>query len=251
MHFNNPAQIALWELPFIWPTKPTVPDYILSIGTGTSTEYTDWGFFSKFINPVERHLDGERAWSNLINSTPENLRPYYHRINLLLDTAEPDIDDVSAISDLRLQTESMLSMSAVLSSFQENLIASLFYFELQDVKTLTNHYECTGQIICRLDLPKYGRQALYQKMKFTNAYFLVNGTPLSCVKDSQSEAPHFKYKTKFTVDHLDCILGISLNRLPSGSWKISGLPRTVREIIKSQPFDAPFGTADHQVTLIS
>jgi hypothetical protein len=140
LHHNNPSNIALWELPFLWPNRGEEgqPDYILSLGTGMSTRKLSGSshFLSSVSNAFDWHLDSDRAWKHIINSTPPKYRHKYHRLNLSLEIKEPQIDDTSMIDHLEHETLSMLndsSGSSDYNTFKDYLLSSIFYFEILDI----------------------------------------------------------------------------------------------------------------------
>jgi hypothetical protein len=254
LHHNNPSNIALWELPFLWPNRGDEgqPDYILSLGTGMSTRKLSGSghIFSSVSNAFDWHLDSDRAWKQIINSTLPKYRHKYHRLNLSLEIKEPQIDDTSMIDYLEDETLSMLndsSGSSDYNTFKDYLLSSVFYFEMQNIIEDVDKFRCTGYIRCRLDMPKEGRQALYNKMTLMGAYFIVNGTYYPCIKTTLSTAPPYRRRIQFIVEDLNDKLFISLNRLTKESRQISGLPKPVNEILSLQGINAPFGRSDHQI----
>lgn len=67
---------------------------------------------------------------DLLNRIPHDLRWRYHRLNVSLDgTAEPEIDNVGQISNMREATIQQLD-SSQLNIICSTLLASSFYFEL-------------------------------------------------------------------------------------------------------------------------
>ncbi|KAH7025332.1 hypothetical protein B0J12DRAFT_686508 [Macrophomina phaseolina] len=105
-----------------------------------------------------RNTDGGKAWRDFINTLPENLRRRYHRLNINMEGQEPDIDDVSSMECLRHSAEQYISSSLIIKPVREAMLASMFYFELEDIPVYRNGmYQCTGVIFCRMNLCKEAR----------------------------------------------------------------------------------------------
>lgn len=230
------------------------PDFVLSIGTGTKIEEPNAGpqspakekFLTRIFQAFNWNIDAEQAWKDVINFTPPRSRERYHRINLPLDADEPKIDDISSIDHLASLMEINIAVSPDTHAFIGNLLSSMFYFSLDTVNNVgDDRYQCSGQILCRLELPREGRQALYQRMTDAGAHFVVDGRPVPCLKKMPQNAPRYKCNISFTVGDLSDLLVISLNGLTKDSWPISGLPRSLLGLMKAQGLSAAFGRIDH------
>lgn len=205
------------------------------------------GFITRLVDAFNWNIDAERAWKDVMNFTPTEFRHRYHRINLPLEAKEPDIDDISTIDSLRMQTANMLLSSPIFEAFKDNLLASMFFFELQQVVEEEDKYTCVGHILCRLNLPKPGRRALYQKLQDSSSFFVVNGHPVQCVQNIPRNLPPFRRRVKFSVDDLPNNLHIALRGWTYKPSEISGIPRSVEDLIKVQGLGATFGRADHRL----
>jgi hypothetical protein len=147
MHYNNPEPIAWWEYPIIWPTKRKYPDLMLSIGTGWAPDKFNLSTLKSttmagMYNAFSRSLSGRRQSKETVNWLPKDARNLYYRMDLQLDTKEPQIDDVSMIDVLRMQAESMLiTEENVLRRFIDHWLATLFFIDLETVveKQSTTH----------------------------------------------------------------------------------------------------------------
>jgi hypothetical protein len=226
---------------------------MLSIGTGWVPERLSLarqkspGLFARFSDALDWNLSGERQYKELLNFTPAESRHRYHRIDLkLLDIKEPRIDEVAMIDSLKLKTESMLVESERLPLFLNSWFAALFVVKMQapPVPELTC-FRCNAVVFCRENLTQKGTKALYEKLKRTGAYFLVNDKPVICTKNGFTMP--FKCTVEFTVDDLSNNLFISLGMTgKSERWPISGLPRPLNELIRVQGLNCGFGRSDHE-----
>lgn len=74
---------------------------------------------------------------------------------------------------------------------------------------------------------------------------MLSGRPIVCVERIAKGSPPLKRRLKFSVESMDDTVGITLRGIISTPQYISGSPRTVREIVKLQDLEIPFGRADH------
>ncbi|KAK4960688.1 hypothetical protein LTR66_012941 [Elasticomyces elasticus] len=256
LQFNNPMSIALWETRFIWPDKPE-PDFALSIGTGMpeaaraayavgpQSPVKD-RFFARIMRTFMRSLDGERAWKELNNTLPVEVRKRYHRLNFPLPGQEPSLDDVTIMHELKNRTLEHLKSDVQMQLVRDSLLSLMFYFEFDEFpQHKDGRYDCAGHIFCRLDLPHEGRKALYLELQATSSYFVVLGSPVPCVETIPKCTPPFKRRIRFDLLSLDEILGVTLRGITSQPQSISGLPRNAREIVKAQRLRSPFSRTDH------
>lgn len=82
----------------------------------------------------------------------------------------------------------------------------------------------------------------------SNSYFIINGHLVQCVQTIPCNLPPFRRRIKFTVDDLANNLHISLRGWTRQPSEISGLPRSVEELIEVQGLAAAFGRLDHRST---
>ncbi|KAF1840101.1 FabD/lysophospholipase-like protein [Cucurbitaria berberidis CBS 394.84] len=252
LQHNNPANIAQWEARFIWPSKVD-PDFFLSLGTGTSSASASFGpptslrFYRRLFRSFERSLDGEDAWKRFYNSIALSLRPRYHRLNVRFTGTEPRLDDVLQIPSLKASVlevvqEDKIAVTAVLDA----MIASMFYFELDELPQLENgDYMCTGYIFCRLDIPKEGLRHLYSQLLDTTSWFLIQGTPVRCVQSVPKGLPPFKRRITFRAESVDELIAFSIRGITSTPKLLSGFPTTLAKLIEDQMLISPFGTINH------
>ena len=251
LRHNNPLNIALWESRFLWPQKGE-PDFALSLGTGTpyrrssSTSPVKDRFFQRIMKTFMLSLDGEKTWDEFVNSLPETSRSRFHRLNLSLSSSNLGIDDVSIIENLKRRAQEHFEADAQVRLVRDSIWASLFYFELEDCpQYVDSKYVCAGHVLFRLNLPEDGQENLYRRLKESSALFLVDGRPVACVDSLPKTFPPFKRKIRFTVSSLSETLGISLRGITLKPRLISGSPKSVKELMKLQMLQAPFGRYDH------
>ena len=240
----------------LYPNRSS-PDFALSVGTGRSDSTlaafkvgphspVKDRFLSRLCRTFMRSLDGEKIWQDLVNSLPDQSRAKYHRLNLPIKGAEPLLDDLTAIEDLKARTVAFLHSSQEITCVLDSIYASMFYFEFDGLPQWRGgSYACAGNIFCRLQLSHQGRKALYDQLLRTSSYFLVIGEPTPCVEKIPRSSPPFKKHIRFTLNSLSDTLGVTLRGITSQPRTISGLPKTAEEIINLQMIDAPFGRCDH------
>ncbi|CAI6336998.1 unnamed protein product [Periconia digitata] len=253
LQHNCPSDIADWEIGFLWPEKP-IPDYALSLGTGTAFYTTStlqhrksYRFLTRLFKNFMRSLDGEDAWRKFYNNRPASTRGRYHRLNVRFSSHEPQLDDVSSLTQLKSQaTEAICSTHNDIGLIIDTIKASMFYFELDSMPQFSGStYNVSGFILCRLDLSVPGRQHLYQNLLDTASWFVVQGNPTRCVDKIPKGWPPFKCRIKFNVESIDEDVYISVRGLTNATHLISGFPTTLKDLINQQRLDSPFGTIDH------
>lgn len=252
LQHNNPLGISLRECNFLWPERGH-PDFAISIGTGTSFEEAAFEpqspvrdrTFSRLFRALMRSFDGEKAWKDFMNATPEQHRHRYHRLNLKLAGPEPDIDDISSMQWLKSQAQNYLRTSPNLKLIRESIFASIFYFELEDIPEYKGGvYLCAGHIFCRLNLCKEGRKALYEELRQNSYYFLLDGHPIRCVESTPRGTPLYRKRIQFKMTSLSQPVSITIGGVAPPRY-ISGLPKSLTELIEQQKLDTPFGRINH------
>ncbi len=238
----------------MWPERGE-PDFAISLGTGTEAAMTFTGgphspvmlgSFSRLYRSFMVALDGQKTWDELFNTLSTESRTRFHRLNIDFPGIEPSIDDVSAMASLKQQAEQHIASEARLKGIKDSMIASMFYFELEDIpKYLSGQYQCIGHVSCRLNLPQSARRRLYQQLMDSSAKFLIDGRPVSCVEVVPSLNIPFKRRLHFTLPSLTDMVYISIRGITFRPRMISGLPKSLDDLIAAQKLDAPFGRADH------
>ena len=191
-------------------------------------------------------MDGEKAWSELINTISAESRERFHRLNLTLTYHEPSIDDVSMIDSLISQATQHIRAGVHLRVIRDLMYAAMFYFELDCMPDYVDgRYICTGHIFCRLNLSRKGRETLYRQLLDTSSQFVIDGRPVPCVERMPSCIPPFMRKVRFTLPSMNDSVGITVRGVTLRQRTISGLPKTLKELAHAQVLDAPFGSTDH------
>ncbi|XP_014551495.1 hypothetical protein COCVIDRAFT_42206 [Bipolaris victoriae FI3] len=252
---NNPIGPAEWESKAIWNNKP---DLAVSIGTGFArdsevpeTVSRRLGFHDRFFSRLFRlfnaMLNAQDSWEDHLNRVPFEERHRYFRVNIALST-EPELDDVSKMTNLEDLTATFLH-SYDFSSIAQALFAAAFFFELYQ-KPATNRtlLVCYGSIRCRSP----DTRALIERIlqEYPDASFTMeDGTSLGRIGDSSlcTECGHYRKDVKFKVYHADQMKSIYLQFNQSYQTRISGFPQSMSHFARLQQLDAEFGRSDHQI----
>ncbi|KAL9057393.1 MAG: hypothetical protein Q9162_002338 [Coniocarpon cinnabarinum] len=258
LRHNNPIALALWESRSIWPDRGDA-DLALSLGTGTSRTKPPTAkrgpfspvkdrFLPRLIKSLMVNIDGEKTWAETLNNMSKHSKTRLHRLNTNLEDRYLSLDEISNIVYLKDRTIAEFHGNNNLDVICDSILASSFYFELDSAPEYrVEGLICRGSIYCRLQLSATGRQALCSHLKDQRAFFLVNGRPYRAVDTCSGRTP-FKKKVSVTVASKQDTIGVTLRHSTSLPLLISGLPKTVEELMKLQIFDAPFGRPDHQIS---
>ncbi|KAF2103254.1 FabD/lysophospholipase-like protein [Rhizodiscina lignyota] len=253
---NNPIAIALSEFRTIWPNRGEHPDIGLSLGTGWARNGAPRGgsdlpvrdrMPTRLARNFKQSLNGQKIWRRFFNTLPNSARHRYHRLEPMFGKEEPRIDELTALEDLKSFIEDWMSSNEWVQEVRlvlDGLIASIFYFELDALpEFIDGRYHVSGQILCRLNLSRLGQQNLYEMLRSTKSYFLVNGDPKSCLEAKLRNRLPFRKRIEFSCE--DGAVAISIGGITSRSCSISGMPRAIDDLIRCQKLDAPFGTVEH------
>ncbi|KAL1591536.1 hypothetical protein SLS60_011928 [Paraconiothyrium brasiliense] len=254
---NDPALTAMSESAALFPFKDT-PDLLLSIGTGLSQVGS--GNPDNEISPTRAVLTGVlikilrnrwlwrlcRTFSSRMLERPVkqalNTRPWYHRLDLKMDSAEPRLDDVSSIAALKERIVSDLSSRLPIKRIAHCAIATLFIFKLDDVPSqYDGPYRGHGRILCRLDPREPALAILLERLLASRSSFYLDEKPLGCGPSPPDDV--FEIKVKLA---LNCDFSIVLKQADGGPCHISGSPFSVRRLAEEQKMHAPFGTSEHR-----
>ncbi|EKG12726.1 hypothetical protein MPH_10139 [Macrophomina phaseolina MS6] len=122
----------------------------------------------------------------------------------------------------------------------------MFYFELEDIPVYRNGtYQCTGVIFCRMNLCKEARKAFYEDLRSPPSYFLIDGRPIRCVETIPRGLPLFRKRIESQAPEMDYQVSITVGGTQTFRY-ISGLPKTLKQLVACQKLDAPFGRVNHQ-----
>jgi len=254
LQHNNPLKLALSEVKQVWPSA-SLPDFVLSLGTGLAKNKYRIGpqspvrdrFLRRIFRTFMRSMDGEKVWQEVFQGLPECVKHRYHRLNVVLPDQEPSLDDVTSMNILQQAASTHITTSSSVQDVVDSILASTFYFELDEMPTWDDGaFCCKGNIFCRLRLSMNGRRMLYEELSATSSHFLICGTPVFCVERMTMSVPSYKRSVTFMLPDLDSEIAITLRGITSKPCTISGLPRTANNVIKAQGLQAPFGNSDHR-----
>ncbi|KAF2835324.1 FabD/lysophospholipase-like protein, partial [Patellaria atrata CBS 101060] len=253
LRHNNPIDIGYWETRCLWPDKAD-PDFVLSLGTGMCSNSITVGpqspvnrrFAYRLLDTLMKTMDGEDAWRRFKLSLPRESQWRYHRLNVTFTDLEPTLDDVQSMEGIKDKVSLSLKVDSEVPRILDSILASMFYFELVSTPTFSDgQYLCEGMVYCRMELNKEGTVALYNALRRTSSYFLFMGSSFPCVERVPRGAPPYGRRLRFSVATLNDIICISILGITSKPRMLSGLPRSVSNLIEAQGLYAPFGTADH------
>ena len=254
---NNPVRIALSERLRNDPSL-LAPDVVVSLGTGAqktsaSPRTTDFrhvvldGYVPRLWRSYMSTFNGQRIWDELMNSVDERKREDYIRLNSVLPSNEPAIDNIDRMDELR-ESVHVPQMYQDCKKTLYALLVSEFYFELvSSERVREGQYRCQGTIRCRL--PGTSIVKLLARINISNLVFTTN---VETVGDYEGRldlcALYFRYQKKvdFLIRHPTELVTIYGESVTHGRRKISAFPQIVRWFENHQILDAPFGTAIHE-----
>ncbi|KFZ18706.1 hypothetical protein V501_01063 [Pseudogymnoascus sp. VKM F-4519 (FW-2642)] len=245
---NNPVNLALWEQDLIWDRKGKQPDFVLSLGTGSTIE-TDSG---------DIHGSANTSWISQLFlprlfSVPQEHRPRYHRFTLGFHGPEPKLDDVNCMQDLRGRVDTDASLlTAEVRRCVDNILASLFYLELDCLPLASGfNLQCKARILCRLDPGTRELLALLWQLKESQARFYVQSTEqLPCVDQiSYTKIQHgepFCTPVEFCISSMDDLVDVKVDGIAQRARSISNCPYKLLGLVKDQGLHRVFGGPDHK-----
>ena len=256
---NNPIKLALWESLRIDPSL-SKPDFVVSVGTGTSTKTKSptaasfrhvlfEGFIPRLWRAYMSSFDGESNFRDVVNSLDRENREDYKRLNVVLPRNEPAMDNTSRMDELRQLVHLNPRMIQECEETIYALLIASFYFELSCILSLLPEHRirCLGTIRCRL--PGEVIVELLQRIHPSRLSFVTHNRALGYYFGKRDLCPscrRYRKSVEFTVRDLGQptnIYATSARRLPR---KISAFPQTMQWFIDQQHLDAPFGTAYHR-----
>lgn len=251
---NNPINLALWEMPYIWPSIQR-PDIVVSLGTGTGSDsqsphapnfrhVIQDGFIPRLWRSFMSSLDGQSTWRDLWNRLDERSRDNYFRFNVSLSGDGPAMDDIQRIDELRacvhLQPDS--GKSQLNTAFA--LLISTFFFELSSAPTFqAGRYFCEGTIRCRLS----GRticQTL-RRIHQLNLTFMTSDQVLGQLEpenDLCTGCSRYLKKVHFIIRHPTEQITMFVQSTTMGRRNLSSFPQSMQWFIDQQHLAEPFGT---------
>ncbi len=194
-------------------------------------------------------FDGESNFRDVINNLEESSRDDYIRLNVLLSTDEPDIDNTSRMTELRKSVDKNSELSERCYRTIYALLVAAFYFELRSIskKVSGDRLQCLETIRCRL--PGETMIELLHKIHPSPLAFITSVKTLGRLegrRDLCSLCRRFRKHVEFTVRDLDQVQTILVQSPEKPRRKISAFPQSMQWFIHRQGLDAPFGTAYHE-----
>lgn len=191
-------------------------------------------------------LSTERVWDDHWNRIKKEDRHKVFRINLALDE-EPVLDDVDKISKIEQRSQDFLetyNFGGVIRA----LLASNFYFELEKPPRDRKHaFVCTGSIRCRSP----DTRALVQRVleEYPMASIIMEDKDnFGRITFEQvcDRCSRFHKDISFHVRHLSEVTAICIKFNSTETYRISGFPQSMEDVVQKQMLYACFGTSDHR-----
>ncbi len=254
---NNPVRLALSERLRNDPSLLT-PDVVVSLGTGAqktsaSPRTTDFrhvildGYVPRLWRSYMSSFNGQKIWDELMNSVDERKRGDYIRLNSVLPSDEPAIDNTDRMEELR-ESVHVPQMYRACRRTLYILLVLTFYFELASVERVREgQYRCHGTIRCRS--PGLSIVKLLARVNVSNLVFATDVETLGYYggyKDLCVLCHRYQKKVDFLVRHPTELVTIYGESVTQGRRKISAFPQAMRWFENHQRLDAPFGTAFHR-----
>ena len=254
---NNPIRIALSERLRNDPSI-SVPDVVVSLGTGAqktsaSPKTTDFrhvildGYVPRLWRSYMSSFNGQKIWDELMNSVDERKREDYIRLNSVLPSDEPAIDNTDRMAELR-EGVHVPGMYEDCKKTLYALLVSAFYFELAKAERIREgQYHCRGTIRCRL--PGVPLVHLLRTYNVSNLVFRTDTEILGYYggeSDLCSLCHRYQKKVDFLVRHPTEPVTMYTESVAQGRRKLSAFPQAMRWFENHQKLDAPFGTAFHR-----
>jgi len=190
---------------------------------------------------------GESRWQEVQNSLPPQVRDRYHRFNIEFYGAEPELDNLEAIPNLRRQATAQALSFDEIKKCAENMLVSLFYLELDEYPQFDKIvFVCSGKIRCRLGPSHRGLRALASRLRETQARFYLDfQQTLPCIDEASYEAIEnghpFSRPVVLRVKSLESAIDIKMDGITSRARSISNCPYQVKTLIKDERLDCVFG----------
>lgn len=255
---NNPVDIALWEIPVVWPLIKK-PHLIVSLGTGSPKQHGGaptaigsrgiWrdGFLIRSYRAFMKLLSGRKTAEAFKNGRRMDLKGRYYRFDTEFDGREPGLDETSKMQEIAAKAREEFRKSAEVDIVARCIIASYFHFELESKpKRVCGKYSGSGYILCRLPQTSPAFEVLLGQLSKGTARFFLDGHPIPGRIEDRSfidKQGNFRKRVEFEVRDKMAIL---LKEGDSQSQHISGSPFSIDDLIDSQGFTDDFGRADHR-----
>jgi hypothetical protein len=203
-------------------------------------------YIPRLLRSFLNFFDGEVRWQELQNNLLPQDRNRYHRMNIEFHGPEPELDDLGAVSSLRQQARYQASSYKGIRQCADNMIASLFYFELDWLPhNGVSSFICQGRICCRMGPSHPAMPTLLSRLTGARFYLdfqqWVPCTDASVVETIEAGRP-FTRKVSFRVASLENSIDIKIDGIVQRARSISNCPYVVRALIQDQGLDCPFGS---------
>lgn len=199
--------------------------------------------FASFLNL----FIGESRWRELCNSLAPEVRDRYHRLNIEFLGSEPALDDTQVIPGLRQHVQWQASANNEVEQCADNLLASLFYIELDGMPVFDRTvFVCQARILCRLGPSSKGLAVLATRLMEKRAKFhldfhrYVFAIGADMLIDIEAGRP-FSKTIVFKVRSLKDSIDIKLDGIVSRQRSISNCPYMVETLIEDQGLNCIFG----------
>lgn len=265
LNHNCPARVAIWESKVIWQEDCDIHggilsnvrlDHFLSLGTGaTTSSILEMGHHSPqhthFLRRGYSHaghvLDAQRQWREFMEDVPTDLQHKFTRLNAPLLYAEPAIDDVAAMTELKGAASTFIASDTAVAKVTDKILASLFYLEVNHI-TKTEHgmSRASVTIYCRLPLEFSERRKFYHFLLRKHAFFVANGKVIPCVMTLPCGFPMYRCTFDLLVGTMQEDIDIHLTGITSEHVSISGMPTQLDRLVKAQDLNMPFGCVDNR-----
>jgi hypothetical protein len=264
---NNPVKLGLWEQNLIWGRKNKQPDCVVSIGTGSNivnesesnVSASSWMselFLPRLVRSFMALLDGQKTWTEVLNSIATQHHGRYHRFNLSFPGPEPEpaIDAIESMRELKLQVESQATrLTSEIRGCADNLIASLFYIELIEMPIFKGYkFHCKGRVLCQLG-PSTALHNLTLRLQHTQSRFYINCEEKVCVDDALykkvKNGGSFSVAVEFTALSKEDKINLKIEGLTQRARDISNFPYLLEDMCQDQKFNHKFGRPDHKEQL--
>jgi hypothetical protein len=199
--------------------------------------------FRSFLN----FFVGESRWQEIQNTLAPTARDRYHRMNLEFHDEEPELDDLGAMSRLQKQVYQEATTNKRIAFCADNILASLFYYELDARPTLDNGiFTCRGQVRCRLGSSHKALRVLVSRLRETNSRFYLNfNHSVPCVEESSYQSIEqggaYVCPITFFIMSLDEEIDIKIGTFAKSARSISNFPYKVIDLIEDEDLNCPFG----------
>ena len=200
-----------------------------------------WRSYMSFFNE-------QKIWNELMNFVNERKRENFIRLNFVLLSDEPMIDNIDRMNELR----ESVHVSQMYRDCAKTLYALLifaFYFELTSVskRLREDQYHCRDTIRCRLS--ENAIIKLLARCDIFNLDFITDVETLRHYEDNLDLCllcHQYQKKIDFLICHLIELVIIYVKSVTQERWKISAFSQTMQWFENQQKLDASFKMTFHR-----